>query len=252
MVKLNHQLISSGLGQANVALIAAMAECERTHAALLVERVENSDAAMIARAAGSHLQQGHLLGKPGPLPEHLPQPLHPIPLLVHPDPGETVSTPWSVLSTGGARQTTNVSQAGLDHLILGITTRAAVGDQTPAVAVVVPATAGAAAMAPERQVMFTMLLERCPLIIIIGPNVSAWSDWRVRAADMPVGHAFAHETCFVVLSPGLSMAVAGQPHGGHPQLWDVAVSQNPDLCRTVMRQILRTVDTLAGGVHHHG
>ncbi|GAB3831110.1 hypothetical protein ACFPIJ_30290 [Dactylosporangium cerinum] len=92
VVKLNHQLISSGLGQANVALIAAMAECERTRAALLVERVENSDASMIARAAGSYFQQGHLLGKPGPLPEHLPQPLHPIPLLVHPDPDEAVST----------------------------------------------------------------------------------------------------------------------------------------------------------------
>ncbi|MEV4510195.1 EAL domain-containing protein [Dactylosporangium sp. NPDC049525] len=252
VVKLNHQLISSGLGQANIALIAAMAECERTRAALLVERVENSDAAMIARAAGSHFQQGHLLGKPGPLPEHLPQPLQPIPLLVHPDPDETVSTPWGVLSAGGARLTSAVSQAGLDHLILGITTRAAVGDQPPAVAVVIPATAE---MAPERQVMFTMLLERCPLIIIVGPNVSAWSDWRVRAADMPVGHAYTHETCFVVLSPGLSMAVAGQPHGGHPQdppMWDIAVSQNPDLCRTVMRQILCTVDTLAGGVHHHG
>lgn len=253
VVKLNHQLISSGLGQANIALIAAMAECERTHAALLVERVENSDASMIARAAGSTFQQGHLLGKPGPLPERLPQPLHPIPLLVHPDQDEKVNTPWGVLSTGGARQTDNVSQAGLDHLIMGITTRAAVDDQPPAVAVVIPATA--AAMAPQRQVMFTMLLERCPLIIIVGPNVSAWSDWRVRAADMPVGHAFANETCFVVLSPGLSMAVAGRPHGGAPQdppLWDIAVSQNPDLCRTVMRQILRTVDTLAGGVHHHG
>ncbi|GAB3831107.1 hypothetical protein ACFPIJ_30295 [Dactylosporangium cerinum] len=158
-----------------------------------------------------------------------------------------------MLSTGGARQTSAVSQAGLDHLILGITTRAAVGDQAPAVAVVTPA--GAATMAPERPVMFTMLLEHCPLIIVVGPDVSAWSSWRVRAADMPAGHAFAHETCFVVLSPGLSMAVAGWPHGGHPQdppVWDIAVSQSPDLCRTVMRQILRTVDTLAGGVHHHG
>jgi EAL domain-containing protein (putative c-di-GMP-specific phosphodiesterase class I) len=253
VVKLNHQLISSGLGQANIALIAAMAECERTRAALLVERVENSDASMIARAAGSYFQQGHLLGKPGPLPEHLPQPLHPIPLLVHPDPDEAVSTPWSVMSAGGARQTAAVSQAGLDHLIMGITTRAAVGDQPPAVAVVIPASS--ATLAPERQVMFTMLLERCPLIIIVGPNVSAWNDWRVRAADVPTGHAFAQQTCFVVLSPGLSMAVAGQPHGGHPQeppVWDIAVSQNPDMCRTVMRQILRTVDTLAGGVHHHG
>ncbi|GAA3220131.1 EAL domain-containing protein [Dactylosporangium siamense] len=253
VVKLNHQLISSGLGPANIALIAAMAECERTRAALLVERVENTDASMIARAAGSYFQQGHLLGRPGPLPEHLPQPLHPIPLLVHPDPDEAVSTPWSVLSAGGARQTSAVSQAGLDHLILGITTRAAVGDQAPAVAVVTPA--GAATMAPERQVMFTMLLERCPLVIIVGPDVSAWSSWRVRAADMPSGHAFAPETCFVVLSPGLAMAVAGRPHGGHPQdppVWDIAVSQSPDLCRTVMRQILRTVDTLAGGVHHPG
>lgn len=257
VVKLNHQLISSGLGQANLALIAAMAECERTHAALLVERVENSDASMIARAAGSYFQQGHLLGKPGPLPAHLPEPLHPIPLLTHPDPDDVVRTPWSVLSTGGARQASNVSQAGLDHLIMGITTRAAVCDQAPAVAVVIPAVAGA--MAPQRQVMFTMLLERCPLIIVVGPNVSAWSDWRVRAADTPAGHAIAHETCFVVLSPGLSMAVAGRPHGRaggrapqDPPVWDIAVSQNPDLCRTLMRQILRTVDTLAGGVHHHG
>lgn len=253
VVKLNHQLIASGLGQANSALIAAMAESERTRAALLVERVENSDASMIARAAGSHLQQGHLLGKPGPLPDQLPQPVHPIPLLVHPDPDQALSTPWSVLSTGGARQTSNVSQAGLDHLVLSVTTKAAAGDQAPVIAAVVPVEG--ATMAPERQVMFTMLLERCPLIVLVGPNVSAWGDWRVRAADLPVGHAFAHETCFVVLSPTISIAVAGQPHGGRPQdppVWDIAVTQNPDLCRTVMRQVLRAVDALAGGVHHYG
>ncbi|MEV0135814.1 hypothetical protein AB0H83_46155 [Dactylosporangium sp. NPDC050688] len=136
---------------------------------------------------------------------------------------------------------------------MAMMTRAAVGDQSPAVAAVVPVTA--AAMPPQRQVMFTMLLERCPLIIIVGPDVSAWSDWRVRAADMPPGHAFAHETCFVLLSPGPSIAVAARPHEGRvqdPPVWDVAVSQNPDLCRTVMRQVLRAVDTLAGGVHHPG
>ena len=251
VVKLNHNLITSGLAQANTALMAAIAEGERTGAALLVERVENTDAAMMARAAGARYQQGYLLGKPGPLPAHLPMPQAPLPLLHVDATSTTATTPWRLLSDGGARTTSNVSQAALDHLVMAAATQAGTGDHPPVVAAV---SAAGADLPAERQVMFSMLLERCPLIVILGHQVSAWSDWRVRAADLPVGHALADETCFLLLSPTLTVAVAARrhPHNGQPPVWDLAVTLSPGLCRAVMRHLLGVVDTLAGGVHSGG
>ncbi|WP_426512799.1 EAL domain-containing protein [Dactylosporangium sp. McL0621] len=248
VVKLNHSLISSGFAQSSAALIAAMGESERTGAALLLERVENSDAAMVAKAAGARYQQGHLLGRPGPLPASLPQPLAPLPLRRE-DVDTTAATPWSLLHDGGAPATTGISQAALDHLVLAAATRAGAGDQLSVVAVVAPP----GDVEPARQAMFAMLLERCPLIVLLGHGVAGWSDWRVRAADLPVGHALADETCFVLLAPGVSMALAGRRHhrDGAAPVWDLAVSQRPEAGQAVMRRLLGTVGRLEGGVHSH-
>ncbi|WP_432824653.1 EAL domain-containing protein [Dactylosporangium sp. CA-092794] len=250
VVKLNHHLIASGLPQANAALLAAIGEAERTGAAVLVEQVETTDAAMVARAAGARYQQGHLFGTPGGLPAHLPQPVAPLPLL-HEDGAPTAATPWEILVERGARSIAEVGQAGLDHLIMATATQVTGGDQPPVAALVTPA---GAEFEPARQAMFAMLLERCPLIIALGQHVAAWNDWRVRAADLTPGHPLTDETCFALLSPSVAVVVAArqrQAHRGTPEVWDVAVSQSPDRCRAVMRQLLATVDTLAGGVHSY-
>ncbi|GLK99284.1 hypothetical protein GCM10017581_010250 [Dactylosporangium matsuzakiense] len=252
VVKLNHQLINSGLNQASNALITVMAECERTGAAMLVERVEDRDAAMVARAAGAGYQQGYLLGKPGPLPDRLASPHAPFRLLMRDDAETTAQTPWDVLAAASDRQVTAVTQAALNHLIVATATQASSGDYAPAVAAVIPA--GAAAQTPQQQALFTMLLERCPLIIIIGPDVSAWGDWRVHTADTPAGHPLTMENCFIVLSPIHAVAIAARPHeraaAASEPLWDLRTSQNPTTCRAVMHTLLSSLDEFAGDVHH--
>lgn len=90
------------------------------------------------------------------------------------------------------------------------------------------------------------------LIIVLGPDVSDWNDWRVRAADLPAGHSLENESCFATLSPNSALVIAARREGrpAEPQpTCNVAISQNSTLCRSVYRHLLSTVDTLTGGVH---
>jgi EAL domain-containing protein (putative c-di-GMP-specific phosphodiesterase class I) len=53
-------------------------EAERRHATVLAEGIDSDAALATARAAGATLGQGFHLGKPGPLPEPLPEPGRPL------------------------------------------------------------------------------------------------------------------------------------------------------------------------------
>jgi EAL domain-containing protein (putative c-di-GMP-specific phosphodiesterase class I) len=249
VVKLKHNLLTIDLSYTSASIVAALAESEQTRAAILVERVEDERAAMIARTIGGTYQQGRLLGREGPLPGRVPPPLAPLPLL-HVDGPTEFESPWRILTAGGAHRTANVDQAGLDHLIRTVANQACAAEQPPVIASISPQGADLPA---ETRSMFHMLLERCPLIIIVGPDVAGWADWRVRAADLPTGHPLGDESCFLALSSSAALVVAAHrqeaARGGEPR-WDVAVSQSPKLCRQIVRHMLGSLDTLAGGVFH--
>lgn len=248
VVKLNYQILASGLTPVAAATMATIAEAEHTGAALLLERVEDTSATMTGRAIGAAYQQGRLLGLEGPLPKRLPTPLAPLPML-HGDPPEQMQTPWAVLDKSGVRHTPDVDQTGLDHLIATVATRACVGEQPPMVAWITPL---GGEVRPDTQRMLGLMLDRCPLILLAGPNVSMWNDWRVRAGNVTGDHPLAREWCFLLLSPSTAMVVAArrQDATGVQGLWDVMVSQNQDVCRAVVRELLHTIDTLPGGVYH--
>ena len=57
---------------------AVGAEAERRHATVLAEGIDSEAQLAMARAAGATLGQGFLLGRPGPLPDPLPEPGRPL------------------------------------------------------------------------------------------------------------------------------------------------------------------------------
>ena len=156
-----------------------------------------------------------------------------------------------MLIDGGAHRTDGVSAEAMGELIQTIASQACGSQRAPVIAAVTPV---GAAIDAATETMWRVLLERCPLVVIVGDNVSRWNDWRVRAADLPPGHPLAREHCFLALSPSTAMAVAARPHdGSNPRdpTWDLAISQQQRLCRTVLRHLLATVDTLSGGILHN-
>jgi EAL domain-containing protein (putative c-di-GMP-specific phosphodiesterase class I) len=248
VIKLDQRLLTSRFGQTTDAVLAALAECEQTGAVLLVERVENPDHALTARAFGAAYQQGRLIGREGPLPTSVIVPRAPLPLLDStPD---TTRTPWQVLVDGGAHRTDAVDGNALEHIVQTVASQACAGARPPMVAAVTPQ---GATLDPVTESMWRMMLERCPLVVIVGPDVSVWNDWRIRAADLPAGHKLAGERCFLVLSPTVATVVAARAvpgTEGRPPTWDVVISQQPSLCRAALRRLLDIVDTLQGGIHH--
>jgi EAL domain-containing protein (putative c-di-GMP-specific phosphodiesterase class I) len=248
VIKLDQRVLTSRFGQTTDAVLAALAESEQTGAALLVERVESPDDAMTARAFGAAFQQGRLIGREGPLPTTVTVPRAPLPLLdATPD---TTHTPWQVLVDGGAHRTDGVGGIALEHLVQTVASQACTGSRPPVVAAISPQ---GTELDPVTASMWRMMVERCPLVVIVGPDVSMWSDWRIRAADLPAGHALGDERCFLVLSPTVATVVAARiTAGSDPRQpsWDVVISQQPSLCRAVLRRLLDIVDTLQGGIHH--
>jgi EAL domain-containing protein (putative c-di-GMP-specific phosphodiesterase class I) len=250
VIKVDQRILTNRIGQTAEAILASLAESEQTGAALLMERVESDDDAMMARAFGATYQQGRLIGREGPLPSTVTVPTAPLPLLrTHDIDGPR--TPFEVLLDGGAHRTSGVTPEAMAQLIQTIASQACASQRPPVVAAVSPA---GAAVDAATETLWRMLLERCPLVVVLGPEVSRWNDWRIRAADLPAGHPFGREHCFLALTPSSAMAVAARPHAGanpHEPTWDLAVSQQQSLCRAVVRHLLATVDTLDGGVHQN-
>jgi EAL domain-containing protein (putative c-di-GMP-specific phosphodiesterase class I) len=247
VIKLDQHTLSGGLVHAGSPVLAALAEKERTNASLLVKRVESEAEATIAQAYGLRYLQGRLLGREGPLPKSVPVPNAPLPI-VHQDLADGPKSPYEVLTQHGGRPSTDINQASLDSLIRAGAVEVCSTDRPQVVASISPT---GTVTPPETLHMFRILLERSPLIIVLGPDVSEWNDWRVRASDVPAGHPLGSECCFATLSPTGALAIAGHRRSAandpYPT-WTVALSQDPALCREVFRHLVATVDTLAGGV----
>jgi EAL domain-containing protein (putative c-di-GMP-specific phosphodiesterase class I) len=249
VIKVDQRVLTNRVGQTAGAILASLAESEHTGTALLVERVETPDDAMTARAFGATYQQGRLIGREGSLPATATVPTAPLPLL-HTQAIETPQAPFQVLLDGGAHRTNGVTTEAMGQLIQTIASHACGSQRAPVVASLTPVGAG---IDGATETLWRMLLERCPLIVVLGPDVSRWNDWRVRAADLPAGHPFSPEHCFLTLSPSVAMAVAARPHeASNPQepTWDLAISQQQTPCRTVLRHLLAAIDTLGGGIYH--
>lgn len=88
---------------ASAVLTATLRHVERTGAALCVERIESEEDLRWALAIGAVLGQGRHLAAPGPLPESLAAPRHPVPL-VAPSAGDApVVSPFDLVPDADPR-----------------------------------------------------------------------------------------------------------------------------------------------------
>lgn len=98
VVKLDMSLVQDGPNPRAAAVTATVrAYAERTGAVVLAEGIETEDHERLARAYGATYGQGHLYGRPGELPTHLPAPREVVPLRQHVHPPDG-STPFEVAS----------------------------------------------------------------------------------------------------------------------------------------------------------
>jgi EAL domain-containing protein (putative c-di-GMP-specific phosphodiesterase class I) len=75
---------------------AVTAHRERTGAVTLAAGIESTEDVRTARALGATYGQGYLFGRPGPLPSHTRNPVHPVPLIDSLPPVEADDTPFRV------------------------------------------------------------------------------------------------------------------------------------------------------------
>ena len=139
-----------------------------------------------------------------------------------------------------------MSDEGLQRLILwmGQTVGDAAGSAF--VAVVLPEKS----LDRQSKTMLTSLLERSPLGVVLGADVSVFEDWSVRTADLALGHPLRDERCWIALSHTSAMMLSARKTG--TGRWGVVVSQDQGLCRDAVRLLLGIVDELEGGVRHSG
>lgn len=248
VIKLNHHFLAVGSGHVSSPLSSVLAQAERTGARLLVENIEDATGSALARCIGGQYQQGHWLGRPAPLPTALPAPLAPLPLLASATP--VPGTPWTLLSSAGARTASAVTQTGLDILVRSFAHEAANAAHPPVVAGVLSADS---LRSPENQTLYNVLIERSPLALLLGRDIPPDDRWNVRSAELPPDHPLRNEMCFLALSPAMSTVLAAQRTAQadrqDPQ-WSLAISHDPALCRDVLRQLLDLLDRLPGGVLH--
>lgn len=244
VLKIHQSVLGMGSGNASGAVSAMLAEAEQTKAAMVVERVEDEAGRQAGRSIGAVYQIGRFLGGPGPLPVSLPAPYQPVPLREPTPP--TTDTPWQVLAGQGAHTVLGVQRGEVDYVLQSFASQAANAALPPVIASVLP---DGMAMQPQNTLLFRMLLQRCPLVLIVGKDVRSLNDWHAKAADLPRGHPLLEQFCFAALSPALSLVLVSRRDQRRATV-DIAVSHNPSVCRQVVRQVVDTMDTLEGGIRH--
>jgi EAL domain-containing protein (putative c-di-GMP-specific phosphodiesterase class I) len=247
VVRLDHGLLSAGVAIGDATLTSALAEAERGGASLLVGNVETADTRGEARSIGAAYQQGRFLGVESPILPAVPEPVAAIPML-----SRTVApgrTPWDLLAERGARTMLDLPWDAARNTASQLLGELARRPVRPVLGLLLP---HGLELSRDARAIQRVLLENSPLAVMMGQDVSGFDDWRTRAADIPAGHALADHGAIVALSGNMQLAVAFQradsdrsAGGGR---WNLAITQEHQTCRLLMRELLHHADRLSGGV----
>jgi EAL domain-containing protein (putative c-di-GMP-specific phosphodiesterase class I) len=246
VLKVNHRVLTVASAEAGAAISALLSEAEHTGAAVMLERVEDAAAMRVGRCVGAVFQIGRLFGMPGGLPAGLPLPLSPVPLRTSGPP--VAESPWDLVASHAGQVANGVRAAEVTPVLRALVAQATPAAAPPVIAALIPDWPG---LDQDHRLVFQMLMECCPLVLIVGGSVSALNDWHIRAADLPEDHPFrTGQFCLAALSPTLAMAMATKPADRTGDTLDVAVTHDPTVCRQVTRDLIGVADTLEGGVRH--
>jgi EAL domain-containing protein (putative c-di-GMP-specific phosphodiesterase class I) len=247
VLKLNHRVLTAASAEAGAAISALLSESEHTGAAVMLEWVEDAAAMRVGRCVGAVYQAGRLYGMPGGLPTSLPLPLSPVPLRAIGLP--IADTPWDLVAAHAGQIANGVHAAEVTPVLRALVAQVMPAAAPPVIAALVP---DWSALDADHKMVFHMLMERCPLVLIVGGGAASLNDWHVRAANLPADHPLGGLFCLAALSPSISMAMAIKPADRIGENLDLAVTHNPIACRQVVRDLIGVVDTLEGGVRHVG
>jgi EAL domain-containing protein (putative c-di-GMP-specific phosphodiesterase class I) len=248
VLKLNHRVLTMASAEAGPAISALLSESEHTGAAVMLERVEDAAAMRVGRCVGANFQIGRLFGMPGGLPTSLPPPITAIPL--HTAGPPVTESPWDLVTAHAGQVANGVRHEEAMHVLRALVSQVIPTATPPVVAALLPDWNG---LSPEHKMVFQMLMERCPLVLLLGGSVASLSDWHIRAAELPKDHPLSDgEFCLAALSPIASLTMAIRPADRTGEMLDMAVTHHPGTCRQVIRELINVADTLEGGVRHVG
>ncbi|GAA3165372.1 hypothetical protein GCM10010466_65270 [Planomonospora alba] len=244
VVKIDHRMLTYGRAYAGQALTAVLSEAKSSGATLLVENVENQPGALMGRSLGGNYQRGFLHGYPGALPATLPPPKAPIRLRDIPEsPGLSL---WDLVVRSGAHVSGGLGWDEINSLTPNLAAPIVQAPVAPVVAFLLPEHGWTTEMA----VIYRILLARCPLVLVLGSDVAKYGNWRVRGADLPAGHPLLEQSFLVALSQTSALTIMARRQGSAQDLWEVAISESPELARQLLRHSTELLDGLEGGVRH--
>ncbi|MFC4061504.1 EAL domain-containing protein [Planomonospora corallina] len=224
---------------AAAALGAVLGHGESYPATLLVSGVDDGSAHRRARDLGGVYQQGAFHAPAGALPAAMPLLAAPIPTRRVPAGGP--ATPWELAVQAGAYTTPELTRAEADDLVLTLL--------GPSLTAEVPRVSGLLlatdhTRAPRLGELYRGLVDRSPLVLLLGPDAARHAGRQVRAADLTAGHPLVGQSCLVAFSPSRALVAVTRRAPGRRDRWEAAVSENPDLAGRVLRALMHTISAL--------
>jgi len=207
VVKLDRSIIQRDPDR-EVARITAMvrAYAEKHDAVIIAEGIETPEHAARAEVYGADYGQGYLFGAPGPLPEIVPPPRHPIPLRQEPPPLRR-GTPFEVVST--AREPQVAEKRMLTHIVEHLEEQA--GRTNGCVMLV--GLEHSNHFPPEREAHYRDLARRNALTLVFADGAPTVDSPRYQVMSPGASSPFNHEWQIIVLSADFAGAFLARELG---------------------------------------
>jgi DICT domain-containing protein len=192
---------------------------------------------------GAELGQGWLYGRPGPLPQQLPPPKHPIELLqpMINDAG----TPFDAVRT---RRSSRIGLRQLLRLSLHLEYRVLYSGEPT---VLLACFQGARRFNAVTRHRYSQLAARTAFTAVVGRDVPAQPAPGIRGAHLRPDDPITHEWCLIVLGPHFAAAVlAKEAHAvdaNDEPTFDSVMTFDRDLVIAAARPLLKRILAMENG-----
>jgi EAL domain-containing protein (putative c-di-GMP-specific phosphodiesterase class I) len=220
---------------------AVLAESERTGAYILAEGIESARHLAAAASMGATLGQGWYFGEPGPLPDGLRPPRHPLRQLATQE--LTADTPFAIAS--GSRPSIASSTAllaatsqHLEHEVL----------HASGPAVLLTGFESTVNFGATIQQRYERLARRTVLTAVFGCGMPRTPGPGIRGADLHPDDPLSREWAVVVVGSHLAAAlVARHAEAGGGGQWDAIITHNRDVVVAVAKSMLQRLPPIGPG-----
>ncbi|HEY8585040.1 MAG TPA: diguanylate cyclase [Capillimicrobium sp.] len=237
VIKLDLRLVQSNPTPEIAAIVHAVnADAERSGAVVLAEGIEDEDQLRVGRALGATHGQGWLFGRPGPLPQALPEPRRPLPMRTTLEAGDRDLTPFELVA-----ERLDVRR-GPKRLLLAISKHLeAQVAAHPDAAVLVSTFQEARHFTDATRGRYRRLAQSAAFVGTLGVGLAAEPIAGVRGASLHVAEPLRAEWNVVVVTPHFAAAFVGRDLGDD----GADMERRFDFCLTYDRDLaVRAADAL--------